>query len=102
MTCSVLIIYIVSGHQCFWCSFIHATLIHLFPKSSKSHPFAITSPHSVSWQLPCTSHAHKFNSNGPCHKDLVQGQDGPSCGQTCQQDGLLGYVQGGKQTCFLP
>jgi len=92
VTGSTLIIYIVSRCQYFQCSFLHATPIHLFPKSAKSHFFAIASPCSTSWQLPCTSHAHEFNSNGPHCQDLEQGQDDPSCWQTCQQDGLLGYV----------
>src|SRR6266850_5527972 len=44
-------------------------------------------------RIPRTHH----RLNGPSCQDLDEGQDGPSCRQTCQHDGLLGYVKVGSR-----
>src|SRR5882672_11257859 len=49
-------------------------------------------PCSASRRPLCTSHAHEIRSNHPSCQDPGEGQDGPSCGQTCQCDGLLRNV----------
>src|SRR5882672_580323 len=44
-------------------------------------------------RIPRTRH----RSNGPSCQDPDEGQAGPSCRQTCQHDGLLGYVEVGSR-----
>jgi len=59
--------------------------------------FPCTSHHSASQRPLCASLTHVIESNGPSCQDPDEGQDGPSCRQTCQHDGLLGYVEVGSR-----
>src|SRR5882724_7785760 len=51
--------------------------------------------HGSRWD--CASLTHVIESNGPSCQDPDEGQDGPSGKQTCQHDGLLGYVKVGSR-----
>src|SRR5882724_7703700 len=64
--------------------------------------FPCTHHRSLSQRLPCASLALVIDSNGPSCQDPDEGQDGPLCRQTCQHDGLLGYVEVGSRcaSCF--
>src|SRR5882724_331602 len=86
---------------------------HPFPLSTwpKAHR-AVSSHCGTSQRPPCTSLTLIIKSNGPSCQDMDKGQDGPSCRQMCQHDGLLGYVKVGsrcaihvpscgRQTCLL-
>src|SRR5882724_4096264 len=71
---------------------------HPFPLSTWPKAHCTVSSHcSASQQLPCTSLTHVIKLNGPSCQDLDEGQDGPSCRQMCQHDGLLGYVKVGSR-----
>src|SRR5882724_3170142 len=88
-------IYIFAGAN--FCSLFLASHHHVYHVQGSSSPGSL-SPHSVSQQLPCTSHAYEIRSNHPSCQDPGEGQDGLSCRQTCQCDGLLGNVRVGS-TC---
>ena len=82
-------IYIFAGAN--FCSLFLASHHHVYHVQGSSSPGSL-SPHSVSWRLPCTSHAHKIGSNCPGCQDPGEGQDGLSCWQMCQCDGLSGML----------
>ena len=92
MTCSgqYIYIYIFAGTN--FCLLFLASCHHVY------HIRGSSSPCSASLQLLCTSHAHEIRLNCPSCQDPGEGQDGPSCWQTCQCDGLLRNVGVGS-TC---
>src|SRR5882724_8446969 len=81
--------YIFAGAN--FCLLFLASRHHVYHIRGSLSPGS-SSPHSVSQRPPCTSHAHEIRSNRPSFQDPGEGQDGPSCRQTCQCDGLLGDV----------
>jgi len=97
MNIQCLIIYIVSGHQCFWCPFFVPLW---FTSNLPETTFCYNPSHIV---IPvtalCISHT-EFKMNGPYCQELSKlGQS--ILWEPCQQDGVLRYVWGGKQTCFF-
>src|SRR5882724_2749196 len=93
VTCSGQYIYIFVGTN--FCLLFLASRHHVYHVRGSSSPGS-SSPRSASWRPPCTSHAHEIRSNRPGCQDPGEGQDGPSCRQTCQCDGLLGDVRVGS------
>src|SRR5882724_4310032 len=80
-----------------FCLLFLASHHHVYHVRGLSSPGS-SSPHSASQRLLCTSHTHEIRSNRPSCQDPGEGQDGLSCQQTCQCDGLLGNVGVGS-TC---